>query len=204
MGEYFKELYMPEPKKNTALIFYASLTDASNRPAFKASPTLATGDFQVSTNGGSFGNLTTLPTVTPAGGVAVKFSLSADEMNGDQVVVQCIDAAGAEWDDLLISINTSINVLDDLATPAQVNTEVVDALNVDLMAELVQGIPTATPTMRQALMALYMALRNRLDIDTSGAIDYKEFYDDSGSVIYKKALTDDGSTYSEAEMEAGP
>jgi len=72
------------------------------------------------------------------------------------------------------------------------------------IAELGVAIPTATPTIRTAMMLLYMALRNRLDIDTTGASDYKEIYNDAGSVIAKKTLTDDGSTYSEAEMVAGP
>ena len=118
---------MGTPKKNTAYVFYLPLTDSASRPDFKAAPTLATGDFKVSTDGGAFGNLATLPTVTPAGGVGVKFSLSSGEMNGDQIMVQCIDAAGAEWDDLLISINTAVNDIDDVDA-------VVDAIEVDTQA----------------------------------------------------------------------
>ena len=85
----------------------------------------------------------------------------------------------------------------------EVESEVNDALDTAI-AELGVAIPTATPTIRTAMMLLYMALRNRLDIDTTGASDYKEIYNDAGSVIAKKTLTDDGSTYSEAEMVAGP
>jgi len=83
---------------------------------------------------------------------------------------------------------------------ADVNAEVVDAVNVDTIAELAQGIPTATPTMRQALMLQYMALRDKLDVDAN----FKEIHNDAGTVICKKALSDDGTTYSEAEMVAGP
>ena len=86
---------------------------------------------------------------------------------------------------------------------AEVESEVNDALDTAI-AELGVAIPTATPTIRTAMMLLYMALRNRLDIDTAGASDYKEIYNDAGSVIAKKTLTDDGSVYSEAEMVAGP
>jgi len=85
----------------------------------------------------------------------------------------------------------------------EVESEVNDALDTAI-AELGVAIPTATPTIRTAMMLLYMALRNRLDIDTTGASDFKEIYNDAGSVIAKKTLTDDGSTYSEAEMVAGP
>src|SRR3990167_1237443 len=83
---------------------------------------------------------------------------------------------------------------------AEINAEVVDVVNVDTIAELAQGIPTATPTMRAALMLMYMGWRNKLDVDASN----KEIHNDAGTVICKKALTDDGTTYSEAEMISGP
>ncbi len=72
------------------------------------------------------------------------------------------------------------------------------------MAEIPQGVPSATPRPDQAQMLIYMALRNRLDIDTGGGTDFKEIYNDAGVVITKKALTDDGTVYSEAEVETGP
>lgn len=68
------------------------------------------------------------------------------------------------------------------------------------LAELSQAVPPATPRPDQALMLLYMALRNKLDVTSS----VKEVHNDAGTVIAKKALTDDGSTYSEAEMVSGP
>jgi hypothetical protein len=76
--------------------------------------------------------------------------------------------------------------------------------NTNTMSELSQAAPTATPTVEAALMLLYMALRNRVDVDTTGGTDYKEFYNDGGTVICKKAVSDDGSTYTETEMETGP
>lgn len=106
------------PKKNTAFIAYVGLVDQANTKVLKANPTIAAGDFKVSIDGGAFSNLTTLPTVTPASGAAVKISLSAAEMNGDNIVVACIDAAGAEWCDQLINIQTSTRQIDDLAYPA--------------------------------------------------------------------------------------
>lgn len=107
------------PKKNTAFIFYTALEDQANAGLFKSSPTLAAGDFKVSIDGGALANLATLPTNTP-GGVMVKISLSADEMNGDNITVVCIDAAGAEWYDQLVNIQTSAARIDDLATPTNI------------------------------------------------------------------------------------
>ena len=112
---------MPVPKKNVAYNFYIGLVDSANQPDFKSSPTLATGDFKVSTDGGAFANLGTLPDVDPDAGIAVKVVMSQSEMNGDTIVITGIDAAGAEWDDVLIYIDTTAVTVDDLVrstTPA--------------------------------------------------------------------------------------
>lgn len=68
------------------------------------------------------------------------------------------------------------------------------------LAELAQGIPPATPRPDQALMALYMALRNLVQVTATE----KRVTNDAGTVIFKKALTDDGTTYAEAEAASGP
>jgi hypothetical protein len=107
--------YFP-PKKNTEFITYISLVDQSNTKLFKVNPTLAAGDVKVSTDGGAEANPGTLPAVTPAGSRRVKITLSASEMNGDNVQVTFSDAAGAEWCDLTINIQTAANLLDDLGT----------------------------------------------------------------------------------------
>jgi len=106
------------PKRATAFKFYVGLVDQSNTKLLKANPTIATGDFKVSKDGGAFANLTTLPSANPASGVAIMIDLSATEMTADHVVVSCIDAAGAEWCDQLIDIATTARQLDDLAYPA--------------------------------------------------------------------------------------
>lgn len=105
------------PKKNTAFKFYIGLVDQSNTKLLKANPTIASGDFKVSIDGGAFANLTTLPSANPASGRAVMVDLSAAEMNGDNIVVQCVDAAGAEWCDQIINLQTTARQLDDLAFP---------------------------------------------------------------------------------------
>lgn len=106
------------PKKSTAWIGYIGLTQQADTRLLKANPTLAAGDFKVSIDGGTFSNLTTLPTVTPTGGTAVKLSLSAGEMAGDNIVIACIDAAGAEWCDQFVTLQTTARQIDDLAYPA--------------------------------------------------------------------------------------
>lgn len=92
--------------RGVAYSFSVVLTSQTN-PTLdiaQVNPTLATGDVKVSKDGGAFADITALPVVTPAGGIAVLVSLSATEMTADSVLVQFIDAAGAEWKDKLIEI----------------------------------------------------------------------------------------------------
>lgn len=95
-------------------------------------------------------------------------------------------------------LNTLIAALNDLSA-ADVNAEVVDALFTDTISELAQGVPATTPTIATAIMLLYMALRNKIDIDASN----KDVHNNAGTRIATKALTDDATTYSEATMITG-
>ena len=101
------------------------------------------------------------------------------------------DTAELQTDD----IPTLIAALPDAAA---INAEVVDALGTDTLAELAQGVPPATPTIKQALMLLYMRLRNKQTVTTTELA----IYDDSGIKITKKAVSDDG-TYIESKAESG-
>lgn len=138
------------PKRATAYKLYVGLTDQSNTKVLKANPTIAAGDFKVSKDGGAFANLTTLPSVNPAGGTAVMIDLSATEMTADSVVVSCIDAAGAEWCDLLITLQPTARQLDDLAYPATSGRSiVVDAAGL-VDANTVKLGPTGAGTAQTA------------------------------------------------------
>lgn len=108
--------YFPA-KLNTQWIGYSALVSQANTKIFQQSPTLASGDFKTALDGGTSGNLGTLPTNTP-GAAYVKFTLSTSEMNGGNATVMCVDAAGAEWCDLVFNIPTAARQIDDLAFPA--------------------------------------------------------------------------------------
>lgn len=108
--------YVP-PKINTEFIFYVSLTSQADGKLFQINPTLAAGDVKVSIDGGAEANPATLPAVTPAGSRRVKVALSAAEMNGDNIQVTFSDAAGAQWCDLTVNIQTSTRHIDNLAFP---------------------------------------------------------------------------------------
>ena len=153
------------PKKNAALSFYVALTSQANTNTFQSSATLTTGDVKVSTDGAAFGNITTLPVVTPAAGKAILVSLSSTEMNGDNVQVLFSDAAGAEWCDYLANIQTTARQVDDLAFPT------VSGRSLDVTATGEAGIDWANiggPT-----TVVDLSGTNIKDIDATGLANIK-------------------------------
>ena len=96
------------PVKGEDFVLYVALQDAADSRSFRAGPTLAAGDFQISKDGGALANLATLPVVEPAGSVIVKIALSTAEMTADNVVIVGIDqTATKEWADFALSIPTT-------------------------------------------------------------------------------------------------
>ena len=96
------------PVSGEDFVLYIALNDAADPTSFVANPTIATGDFKISKDGGTTANLTTLPVVTPAGGVGVKITLSLTEMTADNVSIIGIDqTATKEWCDFYLSIPTT-------------------------------------------------------------------------------------------------
>lgn len=96
-----------------------------------------------------------------------------------------------------LALEATVAALNNISS-ANVLTQVNAALDTAI-AELGVTQPATTPTLRTGLMLLYMALRNKTDVQTSGA-DALEIHNDAGTEITSKLLTDDGNDYSEAKM----
>ncbi len=169
-------------------------------------------------------NLTNLPAIPnnwlTAAGIAAD-AITDAKVAADVTIASVTGAVGSVAGQTLANLDVASSTLAtaaNLATVAgyidtevaailaAVDTEVAaikaktDLLPGATMAELAQGIPPATPSLEQAIMALYMALRNKLDVTATT----KSVTNDAGTVIFKKALSDDGTTYSEAEAVSGP
>ena len=96
------------PVSGEDFIFYATLNSMAAAGSFQSNPTIAAGDFKVSTDGGALANLTTIPAVTPASSVMVKFTVSAGEMTGGNVTIIGIDqTTPKEWADFSVNIVTT-------------------------------------------------------------------------------------------------
>jgi len=87
------------------------------------------------------------------------------------------------------------------ATPAQVNNEVLDVLNVDTFAEPGQATPAATASLVTKIGYLYKFLRNR---KTATSSQINIYNDDATTVDQKRTISDNGTTYDEGEVTTGP
>lgn len=87
------------------------------------------------------------------------------------------------------------------ATPAQVNTEVLDVLNTDTFAEPGQEAPGATVTLATKIGYLYKFMRNRVTVTSSQISVYN---DDATTVAHKSTHSDNGTTYDRGEFATGP
>lgn len=120
------------PKKNAAFVMYVGLRSQADVRLMQVNPTLAAGDVKVSKDGGTLANVTTLPTVISSSAV-VKLELSSTEMNADNVTVVFIDAAGGQWCDLIVNLQTAARQFDELASQTSVDT-VDDYLDTEIAA----------------------------------------------------------------------
>lgn len=103
------------PKKGVAYTFLTSLTSQADVKLFQDNPTLAAGDVVIVKDGTLDGNIDTLPAAVASATRVISVTLSAAEMNADNVTVLFHDAAGAEWCDLVVNVQTTARQIDDLA-----------------------------------------------------------------------------------------
>ncbi|GIW60996.1 MAG: hypothetical protein KatS3mg087_2062 [Patescibacteria group bacterium] len=92
------------PIRGLAYTTATTLTDpATGR--FAVNPPIVAGDVKVSKDFGPFVNITTVPTVAPAGSIIVKVELSEQEMDADIVFVHFKDQdATPAWDERVLII----------------------------------------------------------------------------------------------------
>ncbi len=146
--------YIPCKKNDVnGFTFYVSLISQADTKLFQANPTLAGGDVQRAIDDGAPANLGTLPVVDADFTRRVKVVLSQAETNGDNITIIFSDAAGAEWCDLTINIQTSAQTLDemdvnidDIKTDTnELQTDWVDGGRLDQLIDAIKAITDALP-----------------------------------------------------------
>lgn len=109
------------PARGVAFAFPNALVSQGDTDVFQKTVTLAAGDIQVSKDGAQFVNLATFPPAeldlaSGADSGVLWIQLTAAEMTADCVTVLFNDAAGAQWQDSLVTIYTTDNTLNTLGT----------------------------------------------------------------------------------------
>lgn len=136
-----------------------------------------------------------------SGFVAIKGDTAAILVDTGTTLDGRIPAAlvGGRMDSSLGAIAAGVDL--SATMKASVNTEVVDALNVDTYAEPAQGTPAATTTLAAKLGYLFKAWRNRT---TQTATQYSLYNDDALTVDHKASFSDDATTADRGEVATGP
>ena len=129
---------------------------------------------------------------------AIDWSGSSENYLG-LVVAKLPSGTISGFDPTVTNVNLSANqsgvtigTVNNLGTnaAASVKTQVDTALDSDVMNELV-GVPSATPTLKKAIMFLFMAFRNKRT-STATAVNV---FNASGAVITSAVQSDNSSTY---------
>lgn len=113
----------------------------------------------------------------------------------------------SDFDETLNKVNlnndqslVTVGTVNDLGTAAKaaVNNEVLDVLAVDTLSELASGAPPSAPTLRQAVMLLYMALKNKRTTTSAES----NIHDSAGNIITKASHSDNGTTFTKEAFGA--
>jgi hypothetical protein len=140
---------------------------------------------------------------TFAAGAIDASALAADAIGASELATSAV----TEIRDAILSDSTPFagaNIdaaVSTRATPAQVNTEVLDVLNTDTFAEPGQAAPPATSSLVSKISYLYKFLRNRVTVTGTTIAVYN---DDGTTVGHKSTHSDDGTTYDRGEYVSGP
>lgn len=101
---------------------------------------------------------------------------------------------------LTVASGGALGALDTQAK-ADVNAEVVDALNVDTYAEPGQANPAATATLAAKVNYIYKSWRNK---KTNDGATTKLFADDASTVDQKQTTSESAGTVTKGEWATGP
>ena len=197
--------YPPKKNDTAGYTFYVSLVSQADTKIFQVNPTLAACDVKIAIDDGAPANLGTLPAVDADFTKRVKVVLSQAETNGDNVTLIFTDAAGAEWCDLTINLQTvpdrqrgdsfaligaTGSGLTTLATQASVNT-IDDFLDTEVAA-ILAAVDTE--------VAAIKAITDQITFGTANRVNAQVFGIESGAVTATAIATD---AIGAAELAAG-
>ena len=141
-------------------------------------------------------------TVTNTGAVPLVFVFYPESAGDYRIDTTNIDAIKARTDNLPTdpadqsAVEAAITAATSgLATPADVNAQVLDVLTTDTFAELA-AVPAATSSLKDKLVYVFQWLRNK---STQTSSQRKLYADDGSTVVATETVSDDGTTYTKGE-----
>lgn len=191
------------PKKNTEFIFYISLVSQADTKLMQVNPTLAAADFNVATDDGAPGALNTTPVIDADFTRRVKVTLSASEMNGDNVTFIASDVAGAEWCDLTINLQTTAGQIDDIPTTTEFEARSLPSADYVVVGDTIAGVTLVDTT---------TDVSNDVGITQAGAdkawgtavriLTANTNFNDPTAATIRDAILDDATRFSGANIDA--
>lgn len=142
-----------------------------------------------------------------------RFNLTTDSLQtGDAFAA--IGTAQTDIDDIQARLPATLDsgriravteaISNGIVTESTITGGFLDAITADVVGEtlpeLSQAQPPATPTVKQALMLLYMAFRNE-GVSSTSVLEIKN---DAGDVIAKANLSEASSIFTRTKLAAGP
>ncbi len=142
---------------------------------------------------GAVGSVTGAVGSIAAGGISAA-SFAAGAIDAAAIAADAIGASELAADAVTeiqsgLATAASISALNNLSA-AQINAEIVDALDVDTYAELT-AVPSAATTIRRMIQFAYLGVRNR---KTQTAVEARLYANDGTTVVATSTLSDDGTT----------
>lgn len=132
-----------------------------------------------------------------AASIAALNNISAAAVNAE-VDTALVDYGGPTKAELDAGL-AALNDLSSLEIAALLRTA-LGTTGGDVIAELAQAQPAMTPSLADAVMLLYMMVRNALPVTAV----MKSITNDAGTVICKGAISDDGTAFLRDKLVAGP
>ncbi|KKK74514.1 hypothetical protein LCGC14_2883020, partial [marine sediment metagenome] len=142
------------------------------------------------------------------------FSAATDSLEAlrDRGDAAWATGAGASATTIAAACGTALNTYDGpktsemntahglLATPAQVNAQMLDVLVTDTFAEPGQGAPGATISLKDKIGYGYKFMRNKI---ISGSVEIAIYNDDGTTKGQKSVISDDGNDFTRGEFGTG-
>jgi len=129
-----------------------------------------------------------------AAGVVTAAAVATDAIDADALATNAVTEIQSG-----LATAAAVAALNNLSA-AQVNAEVVDAINVDTYAEPGVGAPPATTSLVGKVNYLYKRWRNR----TTQSASLYRLYNDDGTTVGQQATTsDDTTTFDRTEIVSG-